>query len=127
MPIVKIDLRKGKSLGFLKTLMDSIHESMVEILKIPIDDRNQRLTEYDTKFFFSKPPYEYFIEIIMFAGRTKATKKKLYQSIVDRLYNNLKIDKNKVFIILNEQPLENWGVRGGIPADEIKLDFDVEI
>jgi len=32
-----------------------------------------------------------------------------------------------VFIVLNEQPRENWGIRGGIPASEIGLGFKVDI
>lgn len=37
------------------------------------------------------------------------------------------IEKENVLIFLNEQPLENWGGRGGVPADEMNLDFKVDI
>lgn len=30
-------------------------------------------------------------------------------------------------MVLNKQPFGNWGVREEIPADEIKLDFQVII
>ena len=62
----------------------------------------------------------------MFKGRTKQTKKKLFESIVKKLEGELKIDPKTICIVLNEQPLENWGIRGGIPADEIQLGFVVE-
>jgi 4-oxalocrotonate tautomerase family enzyme len=127
MPIVKIDLRKGKSKDFLKILMDSVHESMVEILLIPTDDRNIRLSEYEVEFFDSKPPYEYFIEIIMFEGRTKETKSKLFRSIVSKLKNQLEIEPETVFIVINEQPKDNWGIRGGISASDIQFDFKINI
>jgi hypothetical protein len=29
--------------------------------------------------------------------------------------------------MLNEQVLENWGIRGGIPADEVQLGFKVDL
>jgi phenylpyruvate tautomerase PptA (4-oxalocrotonate tautomerase family) len=74
-----------------------------------------------------KAPYEILIEITMFLGRSKAAKKKLYKLIVESLFDNLKIEKDKVFIVIIEQPLENWGIKGGIPADEIQLGFDVNI
>jgi phenylpyruvate tautomerase PptA (4-oxalocrotonate tautomerase family) len=74
-----------------------------------------------------RPPYEVLIEISMFLGRTKDTKKKLYQTIVNSLEKNGLIEKEKVLITLNEQPLENWGIRGGISADEIDLGFNVKI
>ena len=125
MPIVKIDLKKGKTEDFLRTFMDSVHESMIETLLIPVDDRNQRLSEYDSEFFDSKPPYEYFIEIIMFAGRTKDTKSKLFKSIVDKLHDKLDVNPESVFIVINEQPTDNWGIRGGISASDIKFDFKI--
>jgi len=77
--------------------------------------------------FQLKPPYTMLIEISMFSGRTIATKKKLFQHIVNNLELSGLIEKEKVLITINEQPMENWGVRGGIPANEIDLGFKVEI
>lgn len=74
-----------------------------------------------------KPPYEVLIEISMFLGRKKDTKKKLYQTIVNRLEINGLFEKRKVLITLNEQPLENWGICGGISAGETDLGFKVKI
>ncbi|HLN19938.1 MAG TPA: tautomerase family protein [Bacteroidales bacterium] len=127
MPLVKIELRKGKTVEFKSTLMDTVHESLVEILMIPENDKNQRLIEYDAGCFDSKPPYGYFIELTMFSGRTKETKKKLFSSIVNKLQEKMDIDPQSVLIVINEQPTENWGVRGGIPASEVKMDFKIEI
>jgi 4-oxalocrotonate tautomerase family enzyme len=107
--------------------MDLVHESMIESLMIPADDKNIRLLDYDSDCFDSKPPYEYFIEIIMFAGRTKETKSKLFKSIVAKLQDKLDINPQSVFIVINEQQTDNWGIRGGISASDIKLDFKVNI
>jgi 4-oxalocrotonate tautomerase family enzyme len=127
MPIVKIDLKKGKTIEFHKIFMDLVHASMVEVLQLPTDDRNIRISEFDPAYIQSKPPYEYFIEIIMFAGRTKETKSKLFRSIVSKLKEALKIAPTHVFIVINEQPKENWGIRGGVSAADIKFDFNVNI
>lgn len=127
MPTVKIDIKKGRSKDFKRIFMDSVHESMMETLMIPADDKNIRLMEYDPDCFDSKPPYEYFIEFIMFAGRTKETKSKLFKSIVEKLHDKLGVAPESVFIVINEQPTDNWGVRGGISASDIKLDFKVNI
>ena len=126
MPLVKIELAKGRNNETLLKLKDLVMNSVVEALELPDDDRNIRLIEYEPDFFSMKNPYEILIEITLFSGRTKETKKKLFQTIVQKL-STIHIEKENVFIILNEQPLENWGVRGGIPADEIKLDFQVTI
>jgi 4-oxalocrotonate tautomerase family enzyme len=126
-PVVKIELLKGKDKASLLQIRDEVMNAVVYSLQLPDNDRNVRILEYEQEYFIMKPPYEVLIEITMFEGRTKETKKKLYQTIVENLAQNGLMDKSKVFIILNEQPLENWGVRGGIPADEITLDFKVEI
>lgn len=126
MPLVKIELAKGRNNETLLKLKDLVMNSVVEALELPDDDRNIRLIEYEPEFFSMKNPYEILIEITLFSGRTKETKKKLFQTIVQKL-STIHIEKENVFIILNEQPLENWGVRGGIPANEIKLDFQVTI
>ncbi|HNZ72731.1 MAG TPA: tautomerase family protein [Prolixibacteraceae bacterium] len=127
MPVVKIELAKGKSKEFKRIFMDAVHESMVETLKIPANDKNIRLMDYDADCFDTKPPYQYFIEIIMFSGRTKETKSKLFRSLVDKLHDKLNIDPQSVFIVINEQPTENWGIRGGISASDVQLDFTIAL
>jgi len=127
MPVVKIDLKEGKSKDFKRIFMDSVHESMIETLMIPSDDKNIRLLDYDSDCFESKPPYEYFIEIIIFADRTNDTKSKLFKSIVDRLNDKLGIIPHSVFIVINEQPTDNWGIRGGISASHVQFDFKINI
>jgi phenylpyruvate tautomerase PptA (4-oxalocrotonate tautomerase family) len=127
MPTVKIELLAGKDRSELIKIRDLVMDSVVEILQLPADDRNIRLIEYQPELFQMKSPYELLIEISLFTGRTKETKRNLFQTIVDRLEANGLMEKKKVFIVLNEQPAENWGVRGGIPADEIDLGFRVEI
>ncbi len=126
MPTVKIELSNGRDRQTLIKIRDSVMDSVVDILQLPANDRNVRLIEYQPELFLMKPPYEILIEISLFTGRTKETKRKLFKTIVDRLESNELIDKEKILITLNEQPLENWGGRGGIPADEMDLGFKVK-
>jgi phenylpyruvate tautomerase PptA (4-oxalocrotonate tautomerase family) len=39
----------------------------------------------------------------------------------------LGVPELEIKIVLNEQPLENWGMRGGLPASEIELSFKVDV
>ena len=66
------------------------------------------------------------IEISMFIGRSLQAKKELYRGIVSNL-GNLGVLASDVFIVLHEIPLENWGIRGGIPASEVDLGFKVGV
>jgi phenylpyruvate tautomerase PptA (4-oxalocrotonate tautomerase family) len=126
MPLVKIEISEGSSRKKLIQLQRIVMDSVVTVLQLPENDRNIRLIEYKPEFFSMKNPYEILIEISLFKGRTFSTKKLLYQTITDNL-QELGIRKEQVFILLNEQPLENWGVRGGFPASEIKIGFKVEL
>jgi len=127
MPTIKIELASGQPKENLVSIMNSVMDSVVEILQLLQNDRNIRVLEYPPEFFQLKSPYTMLIEISMFSGRTIATKKKLFQAIVNNLELSGLIEKEKVLITLNEQPMENWGVRGGIPASETDLGFNVEI
>ena len=127
MPTVKIELASGRDKDTLVKIRNLVMDSVVESLQLPANDRNIRIIEYAGDLFQMKPPYEVLIEISMFLGRTKGTKKKLYQTIVNSLEINGLFEKEKILITLNEQPVENWGVRGGIPADEVDLGFNVKI
>jgi len=127
MPTIKIELKKGKERDTLILIKDTVMNAVIDSLQLPKDDRNIRLLEYDEDFFQMKSPYEMLIEISMFTGRTKDTKRKLYHTIVHQLDSAGLIAKEKIFILLNEQIPENWGVKGGVPADEVSLGFNVNV
>jgi phenylpyruvate tautomerase PptA (4-oxalocrotonate tautomerase family) len=127
MPLVKIELIEGRDMLILQKMKELVMNAVVDSLQLPDEDRNIRIIEYKAALFSLKMPYEILVEITLFAGRTVETKKKLYQAIVNSLEQNGICKRENVFIVLNEQPQENWGVRGGIPANEVVLNFKVEI
>ena len=53
-------------------------------------------------------------------------KRNLYKSIVSR-FGDLGIAPSDIFIILYEPPLDNWGLRGGLPASEADLGFNLNV
>lgn len=127
MPLVKVELQKGYDRLKLIKLREIVMSQVVQTLQLPENDQNFRLIEYEPDFFQMKPPYKVIIEISLFSGRTPKTKKLLFQNLVQQLETHQLFERKEVFILLNEQPLENWGVRGGIPANELELGFIVEI
>ena len=127
MPSVKIDLAEGKERTDLMALSDAVMDTVVELLQLLPDDRNIIVQEHPAALFRMKPPYEILIEIRLFEGRSKETKRKLYRELTGRLEEKGITRKEKVMIILNEIKKENWGIRGGLPADEIDLGYRVDI
>jgi|SRR5208337_367693 len=126
MPLTRIELPSGRTQEFKVNLINLVSDVLVEILGLPNDDRNIRLMEYAKDNFIMKGPYEILIEITLFKGRTKEIKKTLYKKIVEELQSKLKITKDSIFIVLNEQPLENWGIRGGISAEDVNFNFKID-
>lgn len=130
MPLVKITIRKGKSTEYKKTLLDGVHEALVQAFKIPEHDRFQMLYELEKDCFeapSTKTDNITVIEMTVFKGRSNEAKKQLYESIVNNLAKNPGIKGDDITIVLHEPPLENWGIRGGKIASEIKLGFKIDV
>ncbi len=115
MPIVKVEMLKGKSPEYKKTLLDCIHGGLVDSIGIGDWDRFQRIIEYnrnDFEFPSFKSDDFMIIELTIFPGRTKEQKKKVIETITGNLKSRLSIDPADVFIIMTEPPLDNWGLGG---------------
>ena len=129
MPLVKVSLLKGKSKEDKKALLDAIHAALIAAFKIPENDRNQRIFEFESENFEipeGKTSNYILIEMDVFPGRSMEAKRKLYRTIVQNLHE-LNIQASDVLIVLNEPPLDNWGVRGGVPASAIDLGFKLDV
>jgi phenylpyruvate tautomerase PptA (4-oxalocrotonate tautomerase family) len=55
MPLVRIEVLKGRPASERKQLQDAVHDALVEAFGIPEDDRTQRLIEHDRKNFEVNP------------------------------------------------------------------------
>ena len=62
----------------------------------------------------------------MFAGRSMETKRALYTSLCASL-TSAGFPLPDILINIVEVPTDNWGVRGGTPASEVDLGFQVDI
>jgi len=115
MPLVRVEMRRGKSPAYKKAVLDSIHQGLVAALSIPEWDRFQRITEYDPCDFDIAPEKTdafMLIELTLFPGRTKEQKRAVIETITENLHTALGIAPTDVFIVIQEPPLENWGMGG---------------
>ena len=129
MPLVKVSLLKRKSKEDKKAIMDAIHAALIEAFKIPENDRNLRILEFEPENFDipeGKTSNYTLIEIVAFPGRSPDAKRKLYKTIVQNL-KELDIKPSDLLIVLKEPPLDNWGIRGGFPASEIDLGYKLDV
>lgn len=110
-------------------ILNAVNDAIVETLKVPQDSHPTRLCEYDRDaFLIPRASTDRFtlVEITVYPGRSLETRRSLYQSVVGRLAA-LGIEPGDVRVVLYEVPLENWGLRGGQPASEIDLGFEIAI
>ena len=115
MPLVRIEIIKGKSAEYKKSLLGCIHEGLMESIGIADWDRFQRIIEIDRADFETAPEKTdqfMIIEITMFQGRTKEQKKALIETVTRKLGERLGILPTDIFIVIQEPPNENWGLGG---------------
>lgn len=130
MPMVKIEMRAGKSAEYKKALLDGIHRALVGAFRIPDDDRNQKIYEFapENMEIPSNKTADYIIvEITAFEGRSMEAKRNLYRNIVAEVSERIGLRGDDITIVLQEVPLLNWGVRGGKPATEVDIGFNVKV
>jgi len=129
MPTTRIEVKKSWPPEIQQQFIEATHAAMVEALEIPEQDKLVRFVEHRPEHFASPPDTsENFtlVEVSLFLGRSLEAKRKLYQGIVRR-FGEFGIDPKDIRIVLYEVPLENWGIRGGVPASEVDLGFKVNI
>ena len=111
MPLVRIEMIKGKSAEYKKQVLECVHAGLEEALGIPDWDRFQRIVEIPREDFETAPGKSddfMIIELTLFPGRTKEQKGKAFEIITSKLSEK----PPDVFIVINEPPLENWGMAG---------------
>lgn len=128
MPVTRIvtgEWARGREIE----VIEAVQSAMLAALKIPDWDRDVTVDIYsETQRIVPTGRSQRFtrVEITMFAGRSIEAKRSLYKTIVQNLAA-LGVPELEIKIVLNEQPLENWGLRGGLPASEIELSFKVDV
>ena len=122
MPFVRIDLKRGKSAEYRKTLGEIVYKAMLDVINVPQNDKFQIITEHDRGDLNYAESYlgnSYsddliFIQITLNAGRSVEMKKALYKRIVDDFQNQLQGRPDDIFISLVEVAKENWSFGNGI-------------
>ena len=130
MPIVRVEMYHGFDAGYKKRILDGVHQALVDSFRIPDADRNQLLYEFDEAHFdrsANKSKSFVIVSITAFKGRSRETKRLLYQKIVENLKLSLGINPNDILITMNEPELVNWGIHGGKCADETDIGFDIVV
>ena len=129
MPHASIHRLQGAEPNDRRGIVEAVNRAMIEALRVPEDSHPVRLQKYEAEaFLIPAESTEAFtlVEATIFSGRSLETKKALYRAIIAKL-GAIGIAAADIRVVLYEVPRENWGLKGGQPASEIDLGFDVEI
>jgi len=121
MPIVRIDLREGKTPEYRKQVGEIVYHAMIEALGVPKDDRFQVIAEHSKNDLIFDSDYLgihrtddcIFLQITLNSGRTLETKQRFYKAVADGLHEGLKLRREDVLISLVEVQKENWSFGNG--------------
>ncbi|QCI67055.1 tautomerase family protein [Phreatobacter stygius] len=122
MPLVRIELIKGKSAAFRKTVGDVVYDAMRATLNVPENDRFQLVTEHEPDNFIADRTYLgiersddlIILQVTLNEGRTVEMKKAFYEAVANGLHEKLKLRREDLFIGLVEVRKENWSFGNGI-------------
>ena len=122
MPLARIDLVRGKSADYKRTIADVVYEAIVDILKAPANDRFQIISEHAPESHIADESYLgikrtqdcVFIQVTLNAGRTLEQKKAFYKAVADGLHERLGMRREDVFLNLIEVAKENWSFGNGV-------------
>jgi phenylpyruvate tautomerase PptA (4-oxalocrotonate tautomerase family) len=109
MPLVKVWVGSGRSEADRRRLLEAVHQSVVEGLEVPDDDRTQFVVEHGGTEFRGATSNEFvLVEIFMRPGRSQEMKQRLYERIAANL-PGAGVEASDVLVALHEIPIENWG------------------
>lgn len=121
MPLARIDLNAGKPAQYRQSIGDIVYRAMMEVLKVPADDKFQVLTEHpigDLNIAKSYLGIEHtsdavLIQITLNLGRSTEQKRAFYGRVADDLHAQLGLRREDVIISLVETAKENWSFGNG--------------
>ena len=121
MPLVRIDLRRGKPVEYRRAIGQGVHTALVETCNAPVHDHFQIITEHESGFIHDG---EYLgvqyteglvmIQITLNEGRSTDTKRALYARIAELVSENPGVRKQDVIISLVEVKKESWSFGNGV-------------
>jgi len=127
MPMTRIETGAGWIGDRHVAVIEAVQRALKAALALPEWDRDVVVSEHPHRIVPPGRSERYTrVEVLLFAGRSPAAKRRLYTMICDNLAA-LGVPKADLKIALVEIPRENWGVRGGQCAADIELGFEVEV
>lgn len=115
MPLIKVDLLEGRSDAELNTLLDILHECVLEAFEVPDRDRYQVITEHkpgrmilqDTGLGFERSDKMILVQVYTSPRRT-VMKTKFCELVAERLEKSWGLDPKDLMISFMTNTDADW-------------------
>lgn len=120
MPMINIDVVRGHDEAYLMTLLNAIHDAVVDALDVPETDRYHVLTQHepfelralDTGLGYTRTRDLTMIRVTS-KRRPRQAKERLYALIAENLTTQLGLSPDDLVIALVENGDEDWSFGRG--------------
>ncbi|WP_030343612.1 tautomerase family protein [Streptomyces sp. NRRL S-1022] len=120
MPLVRIDMIRGRSPENVRAITDAVQQSLVDVLEIPERDRFQIVTQHDPDELialdyglgFSRTSGTVIVQIFTQRGRSSESKQLVYRTLAERLAE-AGVDGKDLFVSYCENGPEDWSFADG--------------
>lgn len=121
MPFARISLHRGKPQDYLQCLSLGVHQALVESFEVPADDCFQVIHQHApgelifNAHYLGGPRSDDYVLVAITAGRarSRSTKQRFYQTLVERLHAGLGLDPEDVMVVISTTEAEDWSFAGG--------------
>jgi phenylpyruvate tautomerase PptA (4-oxalocrotonate tautomerase family) len=121
MPLVRIDLREGKPISYIRAIGNAVQRAMIECLNVPERDHFQIISEHTADHLIYNPNYlnidrtddVVIVQVTLSAGRSTEQKRAFYARLAALLQENPGMRSEDVIINLIEDSREDWSFGNG--------------
>jgi 4-oxalocrotonate tautomerase len=115
MPLLYIDHIEGRTPSEVRTLLDAIHDAVVEAFGVPPRDRYQvvhthpahEIITWDTGLGIDRSPRQVVLHVVS-RRRTRAMKEKFYELLASNLAERCGLDPADLIVSITENDDEDW-------------------
>jgi len=130
MPLLYIDLVEGRSPAEVRTLLDAIHDAVVDAFGVPPRDRYQvvhthpahQIVTWDTGLGIDRSSRLVVVHVVS-RRRTREMKEKFYEMLASSLADRCGVDPADLIVSITENGDEDWSFghgRAQFLTDELK-------
>lgn len=120
MPLIRVDLLKGRSEKEIQGILDEIHKAVLAAFKVPEDDRYQIVTQHDSYEMVIKDtglgiPRSDKVVVISVTSRerTEEAIKKFYLTVMENLQDAHLVDPDDLMINVTFNEAFGWSFARG--------------